>query len=254
MTQHALFRNGRLDDYLAERRSEAKQFAQKLPEAQLRSVGVDAVTAELTAKYRVGAIALRPGDKWMDEPTEVDVNVSHHQNFSSFGRAKRGTATAPGMRYVIHVPFDGDAKLFELQPNMQSSMYPRADVKGQQGHLDLIVDVPSVDEAPPAITTKLNRELGLLDSYSNAQVPLITEFNSKLVAEIRQVFETRLSHLEKTKAAIAAIGIHWFPRLALRGYRFLWNTRSRSTMHARRTTARGRRQSVRSATASTRVS
>jgi len=205
MPQHALFRNGRLDDFLRKRHAEAKEAARKLPESQLRTLGVETAAAELAAKYRIQEIVLRPADRTMDDPIEVDVDVRNHQSFS---RPQRGSpAMASGMRYVIHLPFDGDAVLFNLAPNMQTSMYPHADVKMSLGHLDIVAEVPSVDDPVVALKRKYDSELALLTSYSSAQVPQISEFNDKLLVEARQLLQDRLRLLDATKTAVTAIGI-----------------------------------------------
>jgi hypothetical protein len=208
MQRSPLFKKTRLSDYLAERLTAAKQAARQLPEAQLRSIGLDAATADVAAAHHVEALMIHADKMWMSEPEEVDVDVRNHQNIMSL---RRGPAKFPGMRYVIHVPFDGNAELFDLQPNMLTGFYPHANVDENRRQLDVTVDVPKIDDPVSQVRAQLDKEVELLSSYVRAQEMLISEFNAKLPVETRQVFAERLTHLDATRAAVAAIGIPLFP-------------------------------------------
>jgi TIR domain len=132
---------------------------------------------------------------------EMQVDVSQDPNRMVFDRSR--PLYRPGLRVTYHVPFVGDANLFDCQPSTHTLNPPRADVGGNE--LRFWYDRTDNDVA--ATKARFDEELREVQKYLGWMAADLTTFNSGLTVYARSRVQERRGRLEKTKAGLEALGL-----------------------------------------------
>lgn len=154
----------------------------------------------LVERYRVEAPSLRQDEMWQEQPEQIDVDVSH-----DFTRAviPGERALIPGYRVVIHIPFDGDAGVFGLQPSQFSLNPPRAEVG--VGELLDVIEYPS--DSPADISAHAHQLANAVEGYLAYSRHDIEQHNASLTDVALQAIRQRRQRAEEHQAHLGETGL-----------------------------------------------
>lgn len=149
---------------------------QDLAPDRLLNTPVDDLVAYFVGKYGIEVPTLHRERAFLDEPRETD------QEINDYGRQIR----IPSTLIKLTVPFDGEQRMFYVQPSTFDSCPPRAAVTGDGIVLQLIVRKSEQDQ----VKNTLNRALDDIERYLNWQRSTIDGFNGNLTEQARQAILT----------------------------------------------------------------
>jgi hypothetical protein len=100
------------------------------PEDHVLQVDDAAWTQALVERYRVDVPRLVVDGIYMERPKEIEVVVSA----ALYGYAVEPGRDfkVPGVRHVVHIPFEGNGDVFGIRPMSRTTTLPRARVKGNE--------------------------------------------------------------------------------------------------------------------------
>jgi len=180
----ALFNTNRLYSMLQAQAEMMSEEIEALPAERILASTVDAVTDHFEDRYMVDPIVLHE-DQVEVSTHEADVDV--RSNRDRFIPDRSRPFLVKGSRYVLHVPFSGDAKLFGCQPSTYFTSPPSGLVAGTE--LQLSMTTTRQDAAE--VNAELERQLSAVRTMI-ANVALdVGRFNAELRSAIRQRVEKR---------------------------------------------------------------
>jgi hypothetical protein len=194
-----LFSDAALSDALDHQRSEIAEL-EALSEEHLAQVDAEAWAEALAAAYAVACPVLDRNGMWRETVKEVSVDVSHERRFFS---NPRDAYQFPGYRVVVHVPFEGEADVFQFRPSTFTLSPPRAIARGH----DVLVAVEYARDTQPDIDDEVNSVVASIEqmlSYASAD---IDAFNASLSRDALQAIVTRTQRIEQRDAHLAASSI-----------------------------------------------
>lgn len=201
MEPQPLFADGDLRATLDNERRKAEHACDQVSEADLRSLGAEAMAAQLTAQFRVEPITLTEGavSVWAQETAIDPRKLGGVDSFRFSGEA----GGVPGVRVTFSVPFTGDPALLKCTPSTFTASVPYAVIR--DGALQFISEVRSEDVAAAhrafaRDVADTKRWLG----WANAEV---VRFNDELPIRLARRLRDRLSRLEQATAGLQALGI-----------------------------------------------
>lgn len=139
------YQGGELRHALKAQGEKMRRAVEAEPEESLKQADVEEWAAALAYHFSVTCPELKTDAVWREPPKDVGVDVSHDQMRAIFDRSSDAVRNFPGYRVVIHVPFEGDADVFDLKTNPHSTMFPRGRIKDDE--LLLTIDYPH-DQTP----------------------------------------------------------------------------------------------------------
>jgi len=155
-----LFQRGQLRDFLNQRLRELEAGVESLDRNRLLSASIDELTSYFASQFRLDVPQLRRGDAEL-EHHEVEIDPARFGPNPNFWYSKG--ARIKGIRYTLHVPFVGDATLFEYQPSTYTmSGSPMAAV--MNGTLVLVSDRLASD-APELVKNGFNTVLTEIEQW-----------------------------------------------------------------------------------------
>jgi hypothetical protein len=172
------------------------------PEDHVLHVDEEEWAQALAERYSVTTPELRPDDAWMDEPKNVQVDVS----WDHFRRAIFDTSEpvyVPGHRTVVHIPFSGDKAIFSLKPSTYTLNPPRADVGS--GELRLVIEYPS--DTPVNIKGETDKLVGTVNMWLGFARDNIEQFNCELESKARVAIAKRRQRIERHREHLQATGL-----------------------------------------------
>jgi len=169
------------------------------PEGSLKQADADEWAAALAHHFAVACPELKPDAVWMEPPEEIGVDVSRDPMRIVLDPYSDAVRSYPGYRVVVHVPFEGEADVFKLRPNLFTLNPPRACIKADE--LVLTIEYPhdhqlDIDATVNGFIVSVDRWL----TYARAD---IDSFNGILEQQARQVIDRRLQRIEQRDAHLA---------------------------------------------------
>jgi hypothetical protein len=134
-----LFVQGELQAMLYAQGSEAERKVDAIPSNQLLKTPIEEIVEHLFEQIYVEPITIYK-DKMIHDREEIKIDV---QGRPSWFIPRDGPYFVPGIRLTISLPFSGDARLWQLRPNLWSSVLPHGIVKNGFegiGNLDMIFE------------------------------------------------------------------------------------------------------------------
>lgn len=200
MDDHLFYGRAYLSQALDAQGGKMREAIDGEPEESLKQVDVDAWAASWAHHFAVACPVLRADEMWMDAAKDIKIDVSGDP-FRHFSPGSR--QELPGERIVVHVPFEGEADVFKLQPNRSDLSPPRARIS--KGELLLTVDylrdqTPDIGAQARGFIEKVNKYLGFAGDE-------IDDFNARLEGQAQQIIEARLERVEKRNTELAKSGI-----------------------------------------------
>src|SRR5689334_411601 len=109
-----LFQRGHLSEFLDQRRREMEGAVESFDRNRLLSASTEDLTRHFTSQYQLAVPRLKR-DAAELEDHEVEIDPARFGPNPDYWYSQ-GTRIK-GVRYTLHVPFEGDAVLFEYQPS-----------------------------------------------------------------------------------------------------------------------------------------
>jgi hypothetical protein len=155
----------------------------------------------LVERFRVNVPILDRNRMWLDDPQDVQVDVSGDQSRAFSPGVLPYVA---GTRIDVHVPFEGDQSVFAFAPNAFTTTWPRADIVGN----DVIVTVQYPNDMPVSdIRGKVEATLSGIDQYLEWARNDAESFNAQLPAQAQSRVARRREQIVQRNASIEQSGI-----------------------------------------------
>jgi hypothetical protein len=133
------------------------------------------------------------------EPAQIDVSRDPRRHF--FDRSQ--PFYIPGTIHTIHIPFKGEAVLFDVQPSLFSPSPPRGKVEGNE--LQFIYE--TLPDTPFDIRGDLARRLTAVNQYLGSLRNSATQLNNELVHLATTHIQTRRKQFEAARNTIVDLGL-----------------------------------------------
>ncbi len=195
-----LFTKGDMFSLLDHLSKSATKKVNDLPEPTVLGVGSSVLAKEIEEEFTLAVPNLKEDQVYVTD-RETDVDISRDPRYF----VMRGEqAYKKGIELTFHVPFDGDANLFDYQPNAYTSCPPRATVEGSE----LLLSFVTVDHDGDGqkIKDDFQRELSGITQYLGWMRSQATEYNNKLLDKILAAIEQRKQKLLKDRGLVASLG------------------------------------------------
>lgn len=200
------YRRGELREYLAERERGLLDEIEAAPEEHVLQAD-----AEAWARALVGRFAITPpqlGDVWMEEPREIQVDVSHEH----FTRAITDPTTPtyfPGYRVVFHLPFEGDPLVFDLKASSYTLNPPRGSIGSDA--LTRTIEYPhdspvDFDAQAQAFRADIERHLAFSNDDLAAQHTELERGALQAITRRRERIDSHRARLAQTSVPIGPPG------------------------------------------------
>jgi hypothetical protein len=197
------FARGHLIQGLDARRERLLREIEKAPaEHVLQADDVEWARA-LVERYRVEAPVLKPGEVTIEEPREVQIDLTWEEN----RRLRRPSVYVPAYRMAVHIPFAGDKDIFDFLPSSHILEELRAVVS--DGELVLYVQYP--EDRPVDIRAHTNEFIRRVETNLVFAREDIARFNSSLHNDTLAAIEARRRNIEEHRAGLAATGFPIVP-------------------------------------------
>lgn len=197
----ALFSRKALYDITEGNLQSMKQLVEKMDDNQLLNTPLADLIKYLIAKFDLVAPTLNTPD-WCMTPSETQVDVRFDQRRYITDTSR--PCLVPGQRFVIEVPFVGDAELFDARANTYSSPPPRAAIRGQT--LFLTYEVAH-DSEPRDINKEATGELDDIVKHLGWVRCDLDIFRKALSSQAEQSVMARRTRLSENQLRAGALGI-----------------------------------------------
>jgi hypothetical protein len=199
---YRLFQRGSLRDFLDQRLREFHAAVESFDANRLLSASIEELTSYFASKYRLDVPRLRRADAEL-EHREAEIDPRLFRPNPNFFFDREG-ARIKGIRYTLHVPFDGDKDLFEYQPSTYTmSGSPIAAVR--DGTLVLTSDRLATD-AGDVVSNGFNTVLNEIEQWLGWVENDTRTWLASLDGAARARVETRRDKLLAAKSAVANMG------------------------------------------------
>jgi hypothetical protein len=188
-----LFVQGELQAMLNTRSSEAEWKVDAIQSTQLLRTSVEEIVDHLVNQIYVEPLKIYK-DKMVHDREEIKIDI---QGSPRGIILREGPCLIPGIKLTISLPFSGDARLWQLRPNLWSSVLPHGIVKNGSdgiGNLDMIFE-QTISEPLEQFERELDQNLGLIHKHLASQKEIIDQFNKNLPNIIRALIEARRKRL-----------------------------------------------------------
>jgi len=193
--QNYLFVQGELQAMLYARGGEAERKIDAIPSNQLLDTPIEEIVEHIVNQLYVEPLTIYK-ERMVHDREEIKIDV---QGWSGVITSREGPFLVPGIRLTISLPFSGDAKLWQLRPNLYSSVLPHGIVKeGFEGigNLDMIFE-QRMSEPLEQFGRDRDQNLDLIEKYLASQKEIIDQSNKNLPVTIRALIEARRERLVK---------------------------------------------------------
>jgi hypothetical protein len=188
-----LFVQGELQTMLNARCADAELKVDAISSNQLLNTPVEEIVDHIFSKIYVEPITIYK-DKMVHDRDEIKIDI---QGWPGRIIPRDGPYFVPGIRLTISLPFSGDANLWQLRPNLWSSVPPHGVVKyGFEGigNLDMFFE-QMISEPLEQFGRDRDQNLDLIQKYLTSQREIIDQFNKDLPDTIRVLIEARRKRL-----------------------------------------------------------
>lgn len=193
-----LFNDGDLHQWLSARLEAALGDVDGLPEGTLLGTPMEDLIELFTQRHRVEMVSIDREGVAIQQHGEVAVPRN------DFGREYTGQVH--GVAFAV--PFNGDADLFRYRGSAWLSIYPRAEI----GRGELTITILSEKPDGAAVKQKLDRELELIRQFLTGVSPMVSEYNQRIVNEVRIRLEARKKRVLERNNLVTSIGVPVRPR------------------------------------------
>ena len=188
-----LFVQGELQAMLNAQCADAELKVDAISGNQLLNTPVEEIVQHLFNQICVEPLTIYK-DKWVHDREEIKIYI---QGWPGRIIPREGPYLLPGIRLTISIPFSGNANLWQLRPNLWSSVLPHGVVKdGFEGigNLDMFFE-QTMSEPLEQFGRDRDQNLDLIQKYLASQKEIIDQFNKNLPDTVRALIEARRKRL-----------------------------------------------------------
>ena len=200
------FCRGELRGYLAEQEQGLLAEIEAAPEEHVLQADAEAWAHALVDRFAITSPQL--GDTWMEEPREVEVDVSHEH----FTRAITDPSTPtyiPGYQVVLHLPFEGDPLVFDLQASTRTLNPPRGSIEADSVTRTIAYphDSPrDIDAEAQVFRADIEKHLAFSNSDLSQQRTELDRAATQAIARRRERIDAHRAQLARTNVPIGPPG------------------------------------------------
>lgn len=182
----------------------AQEIEQLEPDYLLNSSETDLV-AWLADKYRINVPFIKDDEMYVADHGEGRVDISQDPLRHIVNQSR--PFYVPGTRVTLAVPFDGDAKFFQVKPNTYTTTLPSAgEIVGNEIHFTYTVET-SNDQAGKMLQAQCGRTLGEINQYLGWTKQSTDQFNARLEPSIRERIANRKKRILDGMGMVASLGL-----------------------------------------------
>ncbi len=205
MPDTTLFSGGELRLHLADLRKRLVAEVQAADEDYLLNTDEEEWAAYLAEKYSVEVPELRPDEKWAEDHGEQQVDVSQEHFQRAIIDPSRPTYV-PGRAVTVHIPFLGNAPLFQMRASTYAMNPPRATVRsGSPGELTLRFEFPH--DRRPAIEPAIQQLINQVEQHLTWHRGDVASHNAGLLNDARQAITNRRQRVLRDHEYLDGLGI-----------------------------------------------
>ena len=152
----------------------------------------------LARKYAIDVPTVNRGGMTQDPVAHVTVQIPGYTD--GFGDAY-ASKKVPGVRYVVRVPFEGEADVFKYRPSRRLM----GDVGGRVVGATLVYEVERPESAAALdLKSEADRWLDRVEDHLGYWTDDVRDFEARLRVVALEEIEARKGHQERIRAAVAA--------------------------------------------------
>lgn len=201
MPQRPLFSNGVLSEVLESSKNALKKEFENMKSDYVLNASETDLSNYLVSRYNVEPLSLRESDISMEEPHEVDVDVSRSPRRIFFDQS--GPYYVRGTAITIIIPFDGDADLFKYRSSTFTYDPPAGEIKNQELHLVYEEVEHNAEELKQRYADDLAEIKRWLEWIKNE----VDAYNESLKPFVKEIIEARKKKILDAKGVVGALGI-----------------------------------------------
>lgn len=196
-----LFASHDLRAIIENQRESMKQEVERIDANRLLNTSPSDLSKYLVEKYNLTAPVLKR-DAWSADEHETQIDVRNDQNRNITDRSR--PCLIPGQRITIEVPFEGETELLYARPSSFSSMFPRAEVKGDSIFLKFDI---AHDAQPRDIKQEAERILNDIEQHLGWVRSDLKGFNQGLAMEADRAITARRERILANQGRVDSLGI-----------------------------------------------
>ncbi|MGB7589226.1 MAG: hypothetical protein WBM00_11015 [Solirubrobacterales bacterium] len=197
ISDDSLFRGTTLHHYLERRIHGLLAEVEKASEDHALQADEEAWVEALVENFDVRVPEL--GEAWRDRPQETEVDISRNRFSRVVTRAIADLSTpslAPGYRVVLHVPFEGDYRLFGMQASASTLIPPCGRVLKDE--VARTLEYPA--DSRVDLDTEVKRLRDSLSAYLDFAKKDLAGFPERLAQQARFSIQARRERIEWHRA------------------------------------------------------
>jgi hypothetical protein len=194
-----LFQGGDLRSALEAQVQKMRDAVDAEPEESLKQANAQEWAEALSHHFAVAPPVLRADDVWMEPVKEITVDVSWDRRRAFSDEYSELARAFPGYRVVVHVPFEGDAGVFTLQPSQFTLNPPRGRVSAH----DVLLTIEYPRDSQPGIDAAAQNFIDTVGRWLAFARTDIESFNSGLVQRALQDISGRRQRVQQRDAHVA---------------------------------------------------
>ena len=195
-----LFEGTSVYDFILSIQTRAMDRLKAQNENVMLSTPMDDLVAELVAACALQVPELRDSETWVEEKEMsrdvplrgYDIHMDRH----------RGSRTVTSHVVSFHVPFDGDANLFTIQPSNRTIPGPAADVMGQE----LIIKITTDRKTSDQVKQEYDSQVQSIKQHLSTSGNNLRSIGAHIENPARTYIEQRKAQLLTSKNLVASLG------------------------------------------------
>lgn len=155
-------------------------------------------------KFNIDPPRLLRESIYVDEPSEVNIDVTGDPRYDfPYNRVRGHLPTIKGTRIVIHIPFEGEAELFNCQPSSFSLNPPCAQI----GHQELLLVFEIASSGSENLKHQYEREIDEIEKHLQAIKSQVEHCMREVPGIITSVISSRKARLQKNMGIVGNLGL-----------------------------------------------
>lgn len=190
-------------------------LVEKIPRDQFLATSVDTLVEHLMSQLAIEPLVLHEDQMSMEQgEARIDVTGRFDYGGSFDGRPVH----TDGHQLIFHMPFSGDPQLWDIRPDVWSSMTPQAEIDKRAQSLTMSFR-NTADTDPQWYKNQLESNLALIRQSVEAQSRMLGEFNRNLPSRIREAVTHRRNQIVKLHDLASAFNIPMVKKAGMPDYR-----------------------------------
>jgi hypothetical protein len=197
-----LFSDSDIYEYIENRKKQLSNAIQSLDQNYLLNSSEEDLIAALIDQFNINIPVILDNEIHIADYGETPVDVSRDLDRYISDRSR--SFYLQGTKLTIVVPFEGDAQLFKISPNVYSTTKPIGRIIGNEIHLEYM----TAAEDGSAIEASYKRTVSEVKQYLDWSREFIeNQFNNQLPASVREQITSRKNKIFAGSKMVASLGL-----------------------------------------------